>query len=126
MPATFVLRGVRSPRTIASSVTCSIFPPSQAFQSLVRVISTAAARSRTTTGVAYFSHGQWILGCGRACSDGTAGVGAGVETGAGVEAAMVYLLGHQKVGFAFAIRFVAMRRNAACGDCHRALWCRTR
>src|ERR1700688_91749 len=58
MPETFVLRGVRSPRTIASSVTCSARPPSQPFQFLVRVMTRAAARSRTEIGVAYFSHGQ--------------------------------------------------------------------
>src|SRR4029077_4269999 len=56
MPATFVLSGVRSPRTYASSVICSILPPSQAFQSRVTVIKTARASSTTTKGVTYFCH----------------------------------------------------------------------
>src|SRR5579864_2315112 len=71
MPATFVLSGVRSPRTYASSVICSILPPSQAFQSRVTVIKTARASRTTTKGVTYFCHlvpprsdavSLWILG----------------------------------------------------------------
>src|ERR1700756_4812272 len=84
MPATFVLRGVRSPRTKASSVTCSTLPPSQAFQSRVSVTTTATASITTNNGVAYFSHGQrgGALGeTGSGCGAGgwfELGVGAGV------------------------------------------------
>src|SRR5258708_6225811 len=84
MPATFVLRGVRSPRTKASSVTCSTLPPSQAFQSRVSVTTTAAASITTNNGVAYCSHGQRggaLGGTGSGCGVGgwfELGVGAGV------------------------------------------------
>src|ERR1700741_587789 len=71
MPATFVLRGVRSPRTKASSVTCSTLPPSQAFQSRVSVTTTATASITTNNGVAYFSHGQ------RGGASGETGSGCG-------------------------------------------------
>jgi hypothetical protein len=50
----FVLKGVTSPRTNASFVTCSIRPPSHAFQLRVMVTTTATASSTTNTGVPYF------------------------------------------------------------------------
>src|SRR6266699_2912761 len=56
MPATLVLNGVRSPRTYASSVTCSTFPPSQPFQLRVMVMKTARASATTRRGVTYFFH----------------------------------------------------------------------
>src|SRR5258706_1812693 len=56
MPATLVLSGVRSPRTYASSVTCSTFPPSQPFQLRVMVMKTARASATTRRGVTYFFH----------------------------------------------------------------------
>src|SRR5712671_7882700 len=56
MPATLVLSGVRSPRTYASSVTCSTFPPSQPFQLRVMVMKTATASATTRRGVTYFFH----------------------------------------------------------------------
>src|ERR1700739_3139947 len=89
MPATLVLSGVRSPRTKASSVTCSTLPPSQAFQSRVSVTTTAAASITTNNGVAYFSHGQR----GRALGGTGSGCGAGgwfeLGVGAGVPAAAI-------------------------------------
>src|SRR6266436_7657893 len=56
MPGTLVLNGVRSPRTYASSVTCSTLPPSHAFQLRVMVIKTARASATTRRGVTYFFH----------------------------------------------------------------------
>src|SRR6266851_6431663 len=56
MPATFVLNGVRSPRTYASSVICSTLPPSHAFQLRVMVIRTARPSATTRRGVTYFFH----------------------------------------------------------------------
>src|SRR6266436_7562369 len=56
MPGTLVLNGVRSPRTYASSVTCSTLPPSHAFQLRVIVIRTARASTTTRRGVTYFFH----------------------------------------------------------------------
>src|SRR5260370_19005222 len=56
MPGTLVLSGVRSPRTYASSVTCSTLPPSHAFQSRVMVIKIARASAMMRTGVRYFFH----------------------------------------------------------------------
>src|SRR6516165_1341877 len=79
MPATFVLRGVRSPRTKASSVTCSTLPPSHAFQFRVSVTTTATASITTNNGVAYFNHphcGLVFGGTGSGCVVGV-GVGAG-------------------------------------------------
>src|SRR6202030_347346 len=89
MPGTFVLSGVRSPRTTASFVTCSILPPSHAFQFRVRVSTRAAASKRTATGVTYLSHGQWVLGC----ADGLPACSV-VSTGlcAGALAATIFLL----------------------------------
>src|SRR5207302_5882327 len=93
MPATFVLSGVRSPRTMASSVTCSVRPPSQAFQFRVMVIMTAAASNKTMNGVAYLSQGHRGFGCGSSCAGREAVGEAGLEIGFGVEAAaMVHLL----------------------------------
>src|SRR4029077_5930720 len=77
MPATLVLRGVRSPRTYASSVTCSMRPPSQAFQFLVSVAITATASRTTTTGVTYFCQVGLAGGAG-ACSAWAGDVAAGV------------------------------------------------
>src|SRR4029077_4680568 len=79
MPATLVLSGVRSPRTYASSVTCSMRPPSQAFQFHVRVAITAAARRTTTAGVTYSIHFGLADGVGL-CSTWAGGVVAGVVT----------------------------------------------
>src|SRR5215469_10146640 len=64
MPATFVLSGVRSPRTYASSVVCSIRPPSQEFQFQIIVAKIAAASSTTTSGITSFRHAA-LGGCGR-------------------------------------------------------------
>src|SRR5215469_2886374 len=80
MPATFVLRGVRSPRTEVSSVTCSTLPPSHAFQFRVSETTTATASITTNNGVAYFNHphcGLVFGGTGSGCVVGV-GVGAGV------------------------------------------------
>src|ERR1700743_3553749 len=74
MPATFVLSGVRSPRTYASSVTCSALPPSQEFQLRVSVITIAAASRSTMIGVRTFF--QPASACGAACSCSAAGFGA--------------------------------------------------
>src|SRR6267142_239223 len=56
MPATLVLNGVRSPRTYASSVTCSTLPPSHTFQLRVMVMKTARASATTRRGVRYIFH----------------------------------------------------------------------
>src|SRR6266481_5294843 len=56
MPATLVLNGVTSPRTYASSVTCSTLPPSHSFQLRVMVMKTARASATTRSGVTYFFH----------------------------------------------------------------------
>src|SRR5258706_12896123 len=56
MPATLVLNGVTSPRTYASSVFCSTFPPSHPFQLRVMVRKTARASATTRSGVTYFFH----------------------------------------------------------------------
>src|SRR5277367_2228300 len=69
MPATLVLSGVRSPRTYASSVTCSACPPSQAFQSRVTVTMIATASNNTISGVTYLSQGHLGDGGAAACSD---------------------------------------------------------
>src|SRR5882757_5737532 len=92
MPATLVLSGVRSPRTKASSVTCSARPPSQAFQFRVSVTITAAPSSSTSSGVACLSHGQRAFGEGAACSCRTPGADAGVGAGLGAEAALIFVL----------------------------------
>src|SRR5271170_4807230 len=76
MPATFVLRGVRSPRTYASSVTCSTRPPSQPFQFQVIVTRITAASSTTNTGTTNVRH--FALGGTCACSGSGALEEAGV------------------------------------------------
>src|SRR6516225_3551103 len=88
MPATFVLRGVRSPRTKASSVTCSTLPPSQAFQFRVSVTTSAAASNKTNSGVAYLNQSQRGLALGGTISACGAGLDAGVGAGA-LAAAMI-------------------------------------
>src|SRR5262249_38000077 len=50
-PATFVLSGVMSRRTYASLVTCSMRPPSHAFQLRVMVTAMASAISTISSGV---------------------------------------------------------------------------
>ena len=53
-PETFVLSGVRSPRTHAALVTCSTRPPSQPFQLRVIVTTMTVAKRSTINGVPYF------------------------------------------------------------------------
>jgi len=53
-PETFVLSGVRSPRTHAALVTCSTRPPSQPFQLRVIVTTMTIAKRSTINGVPYF------------------------------------------------------------------------
>src|SRR5208283_2712555 len=97
IPATFVLSGVTSPRTYASSVTCSALPPSQEFQFRKIMNTTAAASSTTRTGVRYFCQsGLWA---GGTCSGSAGRAGASVGFAVSVvmatlaaSGAMVYLL----------------------------------
>src|ERR1700679_2242908 len=85
MPGTLVLSGVKGPRTEASSVVCSIRPPSQEFQFRVMVSTTATISRTTNNGTRYFRH----LGSGTAVtcagSAGRAGAGAGVDADAIME-----------------------------------------
>src|SRR5512133_2274765 len=85
MPATFVLNGVRSPRTYALSVTCCTCPPSQVFQLCVTVNRTARANSSTRIGVPYFCHlGVAFAATCRSsagASDGGTGIGFGAGSG---------------------------------------------
>src|SRR5437879_9069085 len=118
MPATLVLRGVRSPRTKASSVTCSARPPSQAFQFRVSVTISAAQSTSTNSGVACLSHGQRAFGEGAACSCGTpgadAGVGAGDGAGLAAEAAVMFVLLGKSVYFPAVIRQPGTCRKSVC------------
>src|SRR5208282_1059262 len=85
MPETLVLSGVRSPRTYASSVTCSTFPPSQEFQFRVTVIKTARASSTTSKGVTYLCQRDAGCAAGFWSLLGISGFAAGgdsTETGA--------------------------------------------
>src|ERR1700722_9008894 len=80
MPGTLVLNGVRSPRTYASSVTCSTLPPSHAFQLRVMVIKTARPSATTRRGVRYFFHPSRP----REAAEGLSlSAGSGFVTGAG-------------------------------------------
>src|SRR5215472_9643240 len=88
MPAIFVLNGVRSPRTYASSVTCSTWPPSQAFQFRVIVTTTASARRATISGVPYFCQAGLRRESGCSTTLGTAGADDGMVAGAGEVAIM--------------------------------------
>src|SRR5262249_21321281 len=90
MPATFVLSGVRSPRTYASSVVCSIRPPSQEFQFKIIVAKIAAASSTTNSGITSFRH-PGLAGCGRR-SGSTVFTGAGVVVAAIVDPPFLFAL----------------------------------
>src|SRR5215471_11327697 len=82
MPATFVLRGVKSPRTEASSVACSARPPSHKFQFAVSVTIRAAARDTTRKGVTNFSHGQRAATTGGSSTECGTGCGAATRSAA--------------------------------------------
>src|SRR5713101_1959501 len=92
MPATLVLSGVISPRTYASSVTCSIRPPSQEFQFQLIVAKMAAASNTTNPGTTNFFHFGWGFGCSGTCSGPTAWAGAGVLAAAIVKTPLCVLL----------------------------------
>src|ERR1700677_1322512 len=87
MPGTLVLNGVRSPRTYASSVTCSVLPPSHAFQLRVSVIRMASASSITRRGVTNFFQlaSGWGVLCVLSCSGASFATGVPELAGTGVE-----------------------------------------